>query len=247
MRSLCQKPNRSKAFFRDDEDMDFWLQLMFLFGFPLLLAITNVAWIIYRIFFIPKEAKMIIKASRKKKPIACLGSDDGYADLEVLPHAGAGGSVSTSKKPEEHWIGFLARSVEDEEEKTTNQKIGHLINKLASRKLFLRSAKVPIWFGYSGKAILTSLYALIAQDVISEIEKLGKLNPKVVVDLNQIKSLFPKPWDETQIRANEIDAKTEGMLEGKKFFGMEGLKYFVLPGMIIIAIIILAIIFMVLG
>lgn len=228
--------------------MPMWMQLMFLIGIPLALILTNLAWILNHVFLTPKECKIIKKASRKKKGAVMLGSDDGYADLESLDITGKSGYSATSKKPEDRWVGFHARSIEEPEETSREKRIAQYINKLASRKMFLRHAKIPIWFGYSGKAILTSLYALIAHELTKEIaEKLKASNPGVIIDLTEIKSLFPKPWDESQLRANEVDAKTEGMLEAKKFFGMEGLKYFVLPGMIIIAIMVLAIIFLVLG
>jgi len=231
--------------------MPIWLQLLFLLGFPIMFFVTLAAWIIDYIWLTPKEAKIVKKAARKKLPLVVLGGDDGYADLDVLQKRGKAGYGSTSKKPKDAWTGFYARSVEEEREPTNEEKekekaIVRLINKLSSRKLFLRHAKVPVWFGYSGKAILTSLYSLIGLDLLKETtEKIG--NPKAVIDLTEIRSLFDKPWDESQIRGYGADSKDDGIFETKKFSGVEGMKYFVLPGMIIIAIIILAIIFLVLG
>jgi len=95
------------------------------------------------------------------------------------------------------------------------------------------------------KAILTSIYSLLGLELTDEVLKTQHINP--LVNLTEIRSLFSKPWDESQIRGYGADSKDEGIFETKKFSGAEGLKYFVLPGMIIIAIIILAIIFMVLG
>jgi len=227
--------------------MPLWLELVFLLGFPIALILTVVAWVIDHVFLTPQEAKLIKKAARKKKPVVFLGSDDGYADLEMLAFTGKGGYAATSKEPKKRWTGFFARSVDEEqsEETKTEQKdketrIAAFINKLASRKLFLRHAKIPIWFGYSGKAILTSLYALIGDESLKDM----KLNP--VVNLTEIKSLFSKPWDTGQQRANEIDAKTEGLLEGKKFFGVEGWKPLVVPVGIILALVICIIILSVL-
>ena len=233
--------------------MPVWVSLMFLVGIPFALAIVIVAWIIDHVWLTPKEAKIIKKAARKKKPLVIMGSDDGYADFEILENVGREGYASTSKKQKGKWIGFFARSIQDEstdseamkeEEQKKEKKLGRLINKLSSRKLFLRNAKVPVWFSYSGKAILTSLYSLIGAEATKEIAE--NINP-VVINLTDINRLFPDPWDESQQIANETDAKIEALYEGKKFFGMEGLKYFVLPGMIIIAIMVLAIIFLVLG
>jgi len=67
------------------------------------------------------------------------------------------------------------------------------------------------------------------------------------VNLRTIKSVFQKQWNQAQIRAMEKKSELTGMKKGEKYYGKEGLKFFVLPGMIIIAIMVLAIIFLVLG
>jgi len=67
------------------------------------------------------------------------------------------------------------------------------------------------------------------------------------IDGAAIKKAFPKSWNQAQIRALEKQSELTGMKKGEKYYGKEGLKFFVLPGMIIIAIMVLAIIFLVLG
>jgi len=177
------------------------------------------AWVIWEKWLTPQESKEIRWASRKKIPLSFLAGDDGYGDFEPLPILGRQGYAATSKQREKKWIGFFASSAEEVEEEDKSKKIGGLINKLAARKLYLRHAKIPIWFSYSGKAILTSLYALIGLELAKAIGDANpNPNPKVVVDLTAIKSLFPNAWDESQLEAQESDAEMTGVMMGRKFF-----------------------------
>lgn len=215
----------------------FWL-LLCLYGFPFLLiafVCLAAAWIIWEVKFTPKEAKQIRRAARRKVPISLNAGDDGYGDFEPLTIKGNEGYMATSKKEKSKWIGFLPRpssaiphdfEVDPEKDKVATKKIAEYINRLATRKLYLRHAKIPIWLGYKGKSILTALYSLIALEIIEDLQANGgtpEINPYLKVDLYALKQLFSKPWDQTQIRNNEIRAKLEGQQEAKKFLGKEPL------------------------
>jgi hypothetical protein len=223
--------------------MDLTWVYICLYGFPIsLVAIAAIiaAWIIWERYFTPEESKIIRKASRKKKALDFLASDDGYGDFVMNEKTGKGGYAETTRDPKSNWTGFYARSSEETDGEDTKTKIANLINKFASRKLYLRHAKIPIWFGYAGKAILASLYSLIALDITEQLATNGgnptKPQPQPI-DVTAIKSLFSKPWDQSQIRAQSIDAKREGMLEEKKFSGLQSWKALVVPVGIILALI----------
>lgn len=228
--------------------MDLWLQMFFLIGFPAMFFVTIALWAIDHIWLTPDESKIIKKAKRKKRPLVIHVGDEGYAKFEILETLGPEGYASTSKKSKQKWMGFFPRtprSTEIEAEKK-EAKIASFINKLASKKAFLKDAKIPVWFAYTGKAVLTSLYNLAGIKIMEERPK-GNPSKAVVVDLQEIKALFDEPWDESQIRAQETDAYEEGSFTSKKFYGMDSMKMFVLPGMIIMGILVLAIVLLVLG
>ena len=218
-----------------------WIQLC-LYGFPILLVVLTgviVAWGIWEFWYTPKEAKQIRSAKRKKAPLSLDAGDDGYANFNPLPQRGDEGYLATTKNPKGKHIGFLARhttsigddfEVAEGKDKELTKKVAEYINRLSSRKLYLRYAKIPIWFGYTGKAILTSLYSLIALETLEELQTNGgdpKTNPFLKVDLYAIKSLFSKPWDQTQIRNQEIRAKMEGTMEAKKWAGKEPIMWMI--------------------
>jgi len=208
------------------------------------------AWLVWEKWLTPQESKIIRKASRQKKAIDFLASDDGYGDFTINEVVGKGGYAETSKEEKKKWTGFFARSISETEMQTDKKEdaIANLMNKLASRKLYLRSAKIPIWFGYSGKAILTSIYSLVALDAVEQTAMNGGKPQANPIDMSHIKSLFDKPWDQTQIRAQRQDARTEGALEQKKFSGLESWKGAVVPVSIILAlvmgVIVLSVIFL---
>lgn len=216
-----------------------WLQLFFLIGFPVMFFVTLALWVIDHVWLTPDESKIIKKAKRKKRPLVIHVGDEGYAKFEILETLGPEGYTSTSKKSKQKWLGFFPRvpqSIEIEDGKK-EAKIAAFINKLATKKAFLKDAKIPVWFAYTGKAVLTSLYNLAGIKIMEE-RPTGNPSEAVVVDLQEIKALFNAPWDESQIRAQETDAYEEGSFTSKKFYGMEGMKYFVLPLTLIMGVII---------
>ena len=219
--------------------MDLMWVMICLYGFPItLLAIAGIisAWIIWEKWMTPQESKTIRKATRKKRPIAIHVGDEGFAKIEILDFIGKEGFASTKKDStdKDQFLGFFARSP-SEEPSDKKGKIAAFINKLASKKVYLQHAKIPVWFAYTGKAILTSLFSLAGLELTKDLPT----NPTpAVVDLQELKSLFGKPWDQTQIRANQVDARTEGVFEGKKFSSLETWKAVVVPVGIILALVI---------
>lgn len=223
-------------------EIPIWIY-MCVYGFIALLFTTIglvAGWVIWEKWVTPQESKIIRKAKRKKKPLVIHVGDEGFAKFEVLDEIGKEGyAQTTEKKDKEPFIGFLPRT--PPEEKVKN-KVATFINKLAEKKAYLPSAKVPIWFAYTGKSILTSLYPLAGLKILEET------NPgSTVVNLQEIKSLFDKPWDQTQIRALTIKAHTRGMLEQKKFMGIEGWKPVIMGVSIILALGIILVLVLVLA
>jgi len=220
--------------------MDLMWVMICLYGFPILLLVCIgiiAAWYIWEHWMTPQESKTIRKATRKKRPIAIHVGDEGFAKIEVLDFIGKEGFASTKKDSTDknQFSGFFARSSPEEPTSDAKSKIASFINKLASKKVYLQHAKIPVWFAYTGKAILTSLFSLAGLEGTKELPT----NPTpILVDLQEIKSLFGKPWDQTQIRANQVDARTEGVFEGKKFSSLETWKAVVVPVGIILALVI---------
>ncbi len=131
--------------------------------------------------------------------------------------------------------------------------VANYISMLASRRLLLRGAKVPIWLAYRGKAIMTSLYGLAALQLVEALCNLvaeSKTNPTLqtiadafaLVDILAIKDLFSQQWNESQLNAQEADKERKGELKARKFAGKESL---ILLFAIMIVLVVLVIIFMV--
>jgi len=218
--------------------MDLWLQLFFLIGFPTLFVLTLVVWAIDHIFLTPQESKIIKKAKRKKKPVVPVAFDNGQVEFKVVKEIGDEGYIKT----EDGWIGFLPRPI------TSNpSEEAAKVNPILSRVFFLKDAKVPFLTGYSGKAVLTNPQALALLEYGEKKKlklpfKLGDKNVEInifwPVDLRTIKSMFAKSWNQAQVRASEVKSELVGLMKGKKFFGAEGMKYFVLPLTLIMGVIV---------
>jgi len=227
-----------------------WLQFFFLFDFVVYIVLI-IAWIIDHFWLTPKESKALKKAARKKKPIIPVAFDNGQIELKVCKELGDEGYIKT----DDGWIGFLPRPVA---QGNPGNKNVEAVNPLVTRVFMLKDAKIPFLVGYAGKAVLTNPQALAIMEHAEKTKQKTKLPFEVrgkklladvfwPVNLRTVKSVFQKQWNQAQIRAMEKKSELTGMKKGEKYYGKEGLKFFVLPGMIIIAIIILAIIFLVLG
>jgi len=213
----------------------FWVLL------PVFLATT-----IYNIIYglrTSLESKRLRKASLSKKGINLKFGDDGFVDLEILEQTKSEGAATTNKDIDstKRWTGLFSRkqiTPSDEELAnkvglTTNDEVAQktgmkkatdeqrvilrkaflALNELATTKNFLRHSKIPIWISYSGKAVLASVQSLAAMEIT---DKLKAELEKVKIDGQMIKSLFPPSWNQSQIRANEIEAFQEGRLEEKR-------------------------------
>jgi len=82
-----------------------------------------------------------------------------------------------------------------------------------------------VWFAYRGKAILTSLYWIVAVQMLTAMAKAdGMKEAFATIDLVAIKALFPsKQWNVSQLKMQELDAERTGELKAKKFAGKESL------------------------
>lgn len=231
-----------------------WVQI---YGFWVLLlaliAVVSMVFIYEKMeFFTPKECNEIRKAARKKKPMALLANDEGLADLLHAPVAGPEGALETkgTGRTKEHYTGFLPRPLEiskedlevaDGKDKDKTFKVASYIAKLATKPLFLRSARVPLWVGYRGKAILASVYALASLEILEAlVEKLK--DDFQSIDVQAIKALFSAQWNESQINAQETDKERIGELKAKKFAGKDSLIMFfaVLIGLVVLTIVLVA-------
>lgn len=220
---------------------------------------VGLAWFVYEKFFTPDESKFIRKAYRKKRALLALAGDDGYCDIQHADWTGSEGALRSpgQGKTKEHFTGMLPRPKEfrdtevaplmTDKSKSVEEtvKVANYLSQIANRRLLLRGAKVPVWFGYRGKAILTSIYGLIALQIVDEMAKTKIEQFKTLfatVDVLAIKSLFSRQWNESQINANETDAERTGELKAKKFAGKESL---ILIFALMIMVLVLAIIFIV--
>jgi hypothetical protein len=229
-----------------------WLQLFFLVGWPILFFIVLIAWIIDHVWLTPEESKIIKKATRKKRGLTLAGFDNRQAEFKMDKEVGEEGY----RVMEDGWIGLDARPVAEgnpEPDKELDKA-----NSLMRETLMLKHAKIPISIAYVGKAILTNPKALAVMQYAENTKQNVKLpftiegkkliaNVLWYVDSKLIKKAFPKSYNEAQIRAFGKRRELVGVKKGEKYYGREGLKYFVLPGMIIIAIIIGILAIMVLG
>jgi len=112
---------------------------------------------------------------------------------------------------------------------------------------------VPIVLGYAGKAVLSNAQVLAMQEW-ANVKKIklpfGKkpINVFWPINLRKLKELFPKSWNQAQVRALEKTKELSGILKGKKYFGTEGWRPLVIPvGIIlalVVAIIVLSVIFL---
>ena len=215
--------------------------LIFFIGIPFAFILTIIVWFVDHVWLTPQESKIIKKATRKKKPVVPVASDVGQIELKIVEEIGDEGYIRTK----DDWVGFLPRPITSNPDKNAAK-----VNPILSKVLSLKNAKIPFLMGYSGKAILTNPEALALLEYGEKKKlklpfKLGDKNVEVnifwPVDPRTIKSLFPKSWNQAQIRALEKKKELVGILKGKKFFGAEGMKYFVLPlAMITLVIVVFA-------
>lgn len=215
----------------------------------------GIAWLIFEKFFTPDESKFIRKAYRKKRALMAIGGDDGFMDLQHADIIGSEGVLSTQNvgATKEHFTGALPRPKEilasqieltdKDKDKDKTVAVANYISQIANRRLLLRGARVPVWFAYRGKAILASLYGLIALQVVEGMAKQKEFQSAfATIDVLAIKALFSQQWNQSQIQANETDAERKGELRAKKFGGKESLIliFVLLIGVCVAAILVIA-------
>lgn len=234
----------------------FWLRISFYaFGAAVVAFLALVGYNLWQNHRTPMECKTLKNISLGKTPRAALlmGGDDGYYDLlgpKEMIHEGIAVTkpIAKDKSP---WYGLIGRPVtvtdievgEGKDKDKTVALANWLLNQ-ASRKMYLRHARIPLWLGYRGKSVLTSIMGLVALELL---ETLNKAMPDTfgTVDVAAIKNLFSLPWDQTQQDAlGELRYKDGWKAREKWSKGTEGFKQ-LLMYLIVLFGIILAIAFVI--
>jgi len=131
-------------------------------------------------------------------------------------------------------------TVSKDKDVTKTVATANFISMLANRRLLLRGTRVPVWFAYRGKAILSSLYGLAALQVLEGISKLKEFQVSfAAVDILAIKALFSEQWNESQLNAQETDAERVGELKAKRFAGKESLIMFFAVMILLVVVLIM--------
>lgn len=220
-----------------------------------------IAWVVWEKWFTPWDSKAIRTAARKKRPLEFVAGDDGYLDLIDAEKGIAEGVLETSKIAPLNkltHIGALPRPIEftkdqievdagKDADKTV--KMANFVSRMASRRLTLRGAKVPVWLVYRGKGILTSLYGLIALQIVEGLaDKAEQISKEFAaawasVDVVAIKDLFKEQWDESQIQALAYEKERKGEAKARRFGGKESLTliFALLICLVVVAIILVAV------
>lgn len=239
------------------------------------LAAVGGAWLIYEKWFTPVESKKLRDAFRRKRPLLVEGGDDGFADMTPAHKSLPEGVLSTKPqgRGKDNFIGALPRPhkytesdlsdvkmpealkavnnedmTEAEKKKLqTTLSVANYLDALANRRLLLRGSKIPVWFAYRGKAILTSIYWLVAVQMLEAMAKAGEFEEAFgTVDLVAIKALFPiKQWNVSQLKMQELDAERTGELKAKKFAGKDSLilMFAIMIILVVVVIMLIAVIY----
>jgi len=138
-------------------------------------------------------------------------------------------------RTQDDWVGFLPRPIQSNPHTNANEA-----NPILGRVFMLKDAKVPIVWGYSGKAVLSNAQALAMREWADK-KKINLPFGKSVeifwpINLRTLKELFPKSWNQAQVRALEKKKELSGMLKGKKYFGNESYKPLIFGVSIILAL-----------
>lgn len=217
------------------------------------------AWLIFEKWITPSDSKRIRTAARKKRPLEFIAGDDGYLDIMDAAQGIAEGVLETSKigTINDSHIGALPRPIEFSEKDIEVSEgkdlkatvaMANFVSRQATRRLMLRGAKIPVWVGYRGKAILVSLYGLVALQLIDGLvqnakafgdkfeEAIGK------IDIIAIKDLFGEQWEESQIHALAYEKERKGEAKAKRFGGKESLimLFAIMIFLVVLVIILLA-------
>ncbi len=184
-----------------------WLTTWSILGILITFVLIGVlAWYIYDTKVrTPLEAQKIKEAHLNKKPLEIVEHDSGYIEFLVGARTGPEGVVSTKPvgKYEKHWTGFFARestsgkemNVPDnatDKQKTeaaTTNALSEMLGDATRQRRILKGAKIPVNFGYSGKAVLTNLTSLAMLKIIDDLAKLQP-DQMVYVNIGALKALL---------------------------------------------------------
>lgn len=217
----------------------FWILLILVVVLLGLLMVNEVAWL-------PKEAKILRKAKRKRKTVMIVGNDDGSLEFETEKQLLAEGIVETNTGK----IFFLPRPWKKPEVEDVEEGVWDQVKKLVTKKFILKSVGVPVWLAYAGTTIagnpkmLANLEYGPAQSQ-SQATKSFNVGGKPVtflfpVDVRTLYAVRPFTWPQSLWKATKREIEVNTMLKLKKFHG--GLKEympFMIIALLIIAIIVL--------
>lgn len=216
---------------------------------PIGMIVILLAWVIWWLKLTPKQVKRLRYALTKKLPHMDVEFDDGHCEILYATEIKPEGVIKSKIGKNSELIFTLPRPIAEAEKDGDS----NALNELLTRKTTMDG--VPHFSGYSGKGILTNKKTLATLEH-SPIEPLTS-NPsaKLEVDVEgnvanvffpvsrkQLKAAFGKQWNQAQLRALEVAAEMDGMLQGKKYFGgaiKQWMPFFIIA-LLIIAIIVLA-------
>jgi hypothetical protein len=218
----------------------FFILLWGFIGLVITVVVVGAGWMIWWFKLTSKDVREFRKATRHGNPINCQVDDAGQAELVEIRKVAPTGYGKTSGK----WLGIFPRKQVEEQTETADKpilvKLSSWLNELATKKATLRHSKTLIWFSYKGKGIFTTLYALMGLQTLENMVE-GKVLPnggeplKVgsqiielfdAVDLQKVKGLFPKNWDESELQGLESDSEMTGIKIGQKFKGTAEKMFF---------------------
>jgi hypothetical protein len=207
------------------------IELLFLVGLPMQIIITKTIQLVFETLLTTEDAKTLREASNAKATAVLVAYDDGSHELQYVKQRFSEGAIKTNKglifalmRPNED----LSQKLYDEhgKEVTVTSEVKKTIQKITSTKAFLRKSRIPLLVAYAGKAVAITIEAL---------SSIQNPNPLSEVEVTQLKTLFPELWDQSSIQGIELTSEWAGMKEGKKFFGMENMKYMIIALIVIAA------------
>lgn len=213
----------------EKEFLDLLIYLMI--GLGLALAVTIGTFIYVEFRRTPLEAKKVREASNKRRPLVIVEGDDGTVEFQVGYKRRPEGVLETvpqGKKPKIAWTGLIARGVKiqkpEANQTSTNggtpadqdlSQVAEVLSDQATTHGSLRGAKIPVLFGYHGKAILTRIGHIASYQILERI-KIHHPDLLATVDFTTLKTLFEMPWDETQLDAQAQAKYNEGFAAGRR-------------------------------
>ena len=211
--------------------ISFWVCSVFIIGF-----IVALVWRFIGEYRTPGESKRIRDASHRHRTSMVLAGDEGTAEWKTAERVGSAGYAVT--KPEGkfkfHYTGLFPRrgkipeivTVDEGCDLEKTRMLASYVNELNTRKLFLKDAKIPVWFGVKSKSILASIYAIAAIQLTEDFQKafniakasVPSLSAEVFpIDVLALKEMVVKTsYNQSQLNAIESDSEHIGEERVKK-------------------------------